>query len=93
MRRLTLTLALTLVSASVTALEAPASAATARPALMATKAAQARLMDIAAVGKQLMAVGEAGVILHSADGKDWQQVPSPVNVRNALSNMTSRSTR
>lgn len=79
MRRLVLTLALTSVSVSAVAIEA-AAPAVARPALMAAKATQARLMDIAVVGPQLLAVGEAGVILRSADGKDWQQVPSPVNV-------------
>lgn len=37
-------------------------------------------MDIVQAGDQLIAVGEAGVILRSTDGKSWQQVPSPVNV-------------
>lgn len=80
MRRLALTLALASVSAGGLAQDKAAEPVAARPALIAAKAAQARLMDIAVVGSQLVAVGEAGVILQSADGKNWQQVASPVNV-------------
>ena len=77
MMRRALTLALTVVSANVFAEAAPVPSAP-RPALTAAKAAQARLLDIAAVGNQLIVVGEAGVILLSADGQNWQQMPSPV---------------
>lgn len=48
-------------------------------ALTAPKAAQNRLIDIAVAGSRLVAVGEQGVILTSADGKTWTQVTSPVN--------------
>ena len=79
MNRVVLTLALAVVSVSVCAQE-PQAPAKPRPALMAAKAAQARLLDIAVAGSQLVAVGEEGVILQSADGQTWQQMPSPVGV-------------
>ena len=76
-------LALTLISASAwaeeQAVKPEAPAPGPRPALMAAKAAQARLMDITMAGGQLVAVGEEGVILTSADGTQWTQSPSPVN--------------
>src|SRR3546814_2959585 len=50
-----------------------------RPALTAAKATHARLLGIAIVDGHLAAVGQQGVILRSADGKNWQQVPSPVS--------------
>ena len=50
-----------------------------RAALIASKAAQARLLDIAIAGKQLVVVGEHGVILRSDDATHWTQSPSPVN--------------
>lgn len=50
-----------------------------RAALMAPKAAQARMLDITVAGPQAVAVGEQGVILRSTDGKTWTQSPSPVN--------------
>lgn len=50
-----------------------------QPSLIAPKAAQNRLLDIAVAGSRLVAVGEQGVILRSEDGKAWQQVESPVN--------------
>ena len=81
---LTLALALALTSASATAQQeetaAPAAPQPPRPALMAAKAVQARLLDIALAGPQMVAVGEEGVILRSADGKNWTQSASPVNV-------------
>lgn len=51
-----------------------------RPALTAPKAADNRLLDLAAAGDRLVAVGEQGVILISEDAKTWQQVASPVDV-------------
>lgn len=75
-------LALTLISASASAQDAAVPAAPAvgpRPALIATKATQARLMDIVATENHLIAVGEEGVILTSPDGVNWTQSPSPVN--------------
>src|SRR3546814_11415856 len=50
-----------------------------RRALTAAKATHARLLGIAIVDGHLAAVGQQGVILRSADGKNWQQVPSPVS--------------
>lgn len=79
MKRTVLMLALALASANVFAEEAQAPAKP-QPALMAAKAIQARLLDIASAGSHLIAVGEEGVILQSADGRTWQQVPSPVGV-------------
>lgn len=51
-----------------------------RPSVVAAKAAQNRLTDVALAGERLVAVGEEGVILTSDDGKSWTQVPSPVDV-------------
>lgn len=59
--------------------EAPASTAP-QPGLMAGKAAQNRLLDVAVAGSRLVAVGEQGVILISEDARHWQQVKAPVNV-------------
>lgn len=78
MKQMVLMLALALAGANVSAEEAPPPEQP-RPALMAAKAVQARLLDIAAAGSRLVAVGEEGVILKSADGSSWQQVPSPVS--------------
>jgi photosystem II stability/assembly factor-like uncharacterized protein len=50
-----------------------------RPALPAAKATHARLLGIAVVDGHLAAVGQQGVILRSADGENWQQLPSPVS--------------
>jgi photosystem II stability/assembly factor-like uncharacterized protein len=50
-----------------------------RPALPAAKATHARLLGIAVVDGHLAAVGQQGVILRSADGRNWQQLPSPVS--------------
>jgi photosystem II stability/assembly factor-like uncharacterized protein len=47
-------------------------------ALPAAKAAHARLLDVAVAGERAVAVGEQGIILISADGKNWDQRPSPV---------------
>lgn len=49
------------------------------PAMAAPEAAQYRLMDIAALGPRLVAAGEQGVVLTSADGKSWQQAEVPVS--------------
>ncbi|MGQ0698507.1 MAG: WD40/YVTN/BNR-like repeat-containing protein [Panacagrimonas sp.] len=64
----------------------------AQPALSAPKAAQNRLLDIAATGSQLVAVGEQGAILISEDAKTWQQVKSPVNVMLTRLHFTDDST-
>lgn len=51
------------------------------PALPATLAAKARLLDLAQVGSRLVAVGEQGVIVLSDDGSNWRQVEKvPVSV-------------
>src|SRR5438445_4258963 len=54
-------------------------AAAAVPALPAAKAVHGRLLDIAVAGDRAVAVGQQGVILTSADGKSWEQRPSPVS--------------
>jgi len=51
----------------------------ARPALMVSGAAQARLFDLTQAGERLVAVGQQGVILVSDTGEDWRQVPSPAS--------------
>lgn len=50
------------------------------PAMMAPLAAKRTLIGISEVGSKLIAVGDRGHILSSADGKTWQQVPSPADV-------------
>ena len=86
MSRLTLIPLLLLANAAAFAAEdsapAPASAPETGPraALMARHLAQARMIDITTAGSALVAVGEAGVILRSTDGKTWQQSPSPTDV-------------
>lgn len=49
------------------------------PALIAPLAARTTLLGLAQAGGKLVAVGDRGHILLSADGKDWQQVPAPVD--------------
>jgi photosystem II stability/assembly factor-like uncharacterized protein len=49
-----------------------------RPAEMAPLAARSLLLAITAAGERLVAVGDRGVILLSADGTSWEQVASPV---------------
>ncbi|MBI2382574.1 MAG: hypothetical protein HYV18_00675 [Gammaproteobacteria bacterium] len=49
-----------------------------RPAVMAPLAVRSTLLDVARAGDRLVAVGTRGHILLSADGRDWQQVASPV---------------
>ncbi|TXH05608.1 MAG: hypothetical protein E6R07_02025 [Nevskiaceae bacterium] len=86
MRRAAFALVLTLASAGICAQEEeptthpPAPPQTPRPALLAPKSLHARLLDIALAGSRMVAVGEQGVIIHSDDGKHWQQSRSPVNV-------------
>jgi hypothetical protein len=50
-----------------------------RPALESARAPKTTLLGIAAAGARLVAVGQRGHILHSADGKAWQQAPVPVS--------------
>lgn len=86
MRRALISLAAALLSGQVAFAQETAESAKApdpvvgpRPALTAPKAAQARMLDIAVAGKNVVAIGEEGVILRSSDGKSWTQSPSPVN--------------
>lgn len=51
----------------------------ARPALMVSGAARARLLDLVTAGPQVLAVGQQGVIVASANGRDWQQIASPAS--------------
>src|SRR5689334_10762078 len=48
--------------------------------MMAPLSLKRTLVGIAQAGTALVAVGDRGDILRSADGKDWQQVASPVDV-------------
>lgn len=52
---------------------------TPRPAMMAPLAPSSLLLDITDTGNRLLAVGMYGHILKSGDGKNWQQVESPVS--------------
>lgn len=47
---------------------------------IAPKAVAAQMNDLAVAGSTLVAVGDRGVVLTSADGKTWKQSPSPVDV-------------
>ena len=49
------------------------------PALISPKASQGLLLGLASAGTARIAVGGNGVILRAADGKAFQQVPSPVD--------------
>jgi photosystem II stability/assembly factor-like uncharacterized protein len=49
-------------------------------AMIAPLAVRSTLLGIAQAGGKLVAVGDRGHILVSADGKAWQQVPAPVDV-------------
>ncbi|NLQ18277.1 hypothetical protein HGG82_11690 [Marinomonas sp. M1K-6] len=52
-----------------------------RPAIASNLGAHSALMSVASVGDHYIAVGERGLILRSdAEGKNWQQRPSPVSV-------------
>ncbi len=52
-----------------------------RPALLSEKAPQSVLLDVTGAGDRLIAVGERGHILVSADnGTTWRQKPAPVSV-------------
>lgn len=50
-----------------------------RPAEMAPRAAKSLLLGLAQAGDRIVAVGDRGVILASADGQTWDQVPCPVH--------------
>ncbi|MBN0986517.1 WD40/YVTN/BNR-like repeat-containing protein [Amphritea pacifica] len=51
------------------------------PALPSYRAAQTLLLDIAASGNQLVAVGDQGVVMRSTDqGQSWQQQLTPFSV-------------
>ncbi|QHS09956.1 YCF48-related protein [Sinimarinibacterium sp. NLF-5-8] len=47
------------------------------PAEMMPATAQNLLLDIARAGHNTVAVGDRGAVLISADGQQWQQVPTP----------------
>ena len=82
MKRAALALAAAMLAGNAAAQEAAPPAAPSvgpRAALMAPKAAQARMLDITTAGSYAVAVGEQGVILRSTDGKTWTQSPSPAN--------------
>lgn len=50
-----------------------------RPAEMAPLAAKTLLLAVSKADGKLVAVGDRGIILTSADGATWKQVPSPVH--------------
>lgn len=50
------------------------------PALISPKATEGLLLGLAAAGTSRIAVGGNGVILRAADGKDFKQVASPVDI-------------
>ncbi|MBV8063049.1 MAG: hypothetical protein JOY51_05605 [Nevskia sp.] len=49
------------------------------PSQPAARAPDALLLDLARAGSSWVAVGQRGIILLSADGKQWQQVPTPAD--------------
>ena len=52
----------------------------ARPAVIAPLAVRSLLLDVAWAGSRMVAVGERGHILHSADaGRTWAQAPVPAS--------------
>lgn len=51
-----------------------------RAAEMASLSSKSLLLGITRAGEQMVAVGDRGNILLSADGQTWEQVPVPVNV-------------
>ncbi len=62
-----------------------------RPALHSELAPRSLMLSVARAGQSLVAVGERGFILRSADnGQSWQQMPSPVSV--TLTQVTFPST-
>lgn len=77
-----LALALSLgVSGACVADEAVSTEPLEQPALHSTLAQRSLMLDIAAAGNALVAVGERGFILRSEDqGHSWQQVDTPVTV-------------
>ncbi|MEQ1440281.1 YCF48-related protein [Fontimonas sp. SYSU GA230001] len=50
-----------------------------RPAVMAPRAATSLLLDVARAGDHWVVAGQRGNILRSTDGRQWQQVPVPVD--------------
>ncbi|HUR39673.1 MAG TPA: YCF48-related protein [Verrucomicrobiae bacterium] len=58
----------------------PAKGEKPQPAMTAPLAGKRTLVSVAQAGSRLLAVGDRGHILASADGKAWQQVQSPVDV-------------
>lgn len=74
---------LLLASAVALAQDAPAPDATKdlrpRPAEMAPLAAKSLLLAVTRADGRFVAVGDRGVIVISADGGNWEQVPAPVH--------------
>jgi photosystem II stability/assembly factor-like uncharacterized protein len=60
-------------------LSSPAFAEQPIPARMAPLATRSLLLDAAEAGDHVIAVGDRGHILRSADGKTWTQLAAPVN--------------
>ncbi|MDB5898537.1 MAG: hypothetical protein JWP41_2139, partial [Ramlibacter sp.] len=77
-RRSLLALALPLVAPAAGAAEPEALG---RPALAVARPERAVLLAAAQAGARVVAVGERGIIVLSADnGGSWKQVPAPVSV-------------
>lgn len=71
--------AVSLLVVALIAVSVNLQAAETLPAITSIKAHKSLLLDVAAVGTRLVAVGERGHILLSDDqGKNWRQVPVPV---------------
>lgn len=74
------TTALLLLGAGQASVAQDAVDAAPQAAEMAPKAVSAQMNDVALAGGSLVAVGDRGVILTSADGKSWKQSASPVDI-------------
>lgn len=75
-RHAALALAAVLIG-SATAIAQDPSAVAPEPSEIAAKAASSLLLDVVNTGEQLVAVGERGNVLTSADGRTWTQVVVP----------------
>lgn len=77
---ITAAIALAALANPAAATEAPAQDTAIQPAVIAPLAAKSLLLDLARAGTSLVAAGERGHILRSADaGRTWQQVPVPAS--------------
>lgn len=78
--RITAAIALVAFAHPAVATEAPAQDTAIQPAVIAPLAAHSLLLDLARAGTSLVAAGERGHVLRSADaGRTWQQVPVPAS--------------